>query len=400
MPLAATTTKVHITSNSKSPMNGVVENETIPKSERASSQEQRTETKPSPVPQAAKSEDSAPRKTPKNRDARPDIRSQASDIAKAANEPASWLNWFSKAQIATDGQTSNANGDAVSVGKSDLQSTLSQAHQDASTPSERRRNSEPSPMIPSVQQEEAPRSWLKLWGNASTQPKSSSSASTIGLASSPRIGSNEAEPQPSKLLDPGPGSVSNPEFSRQPVVSTNSSYGWAFWSRDQRKSDNDKTHLGRGTGELALVGSSSQPKLESAVLEARDLSSKVGKRQRPQSLETTDGPKKPQDLRDNAQEGQIPESISLAQKTTPKVTAESKNKRKPENLLLPSFRSTYSTVERPSLMQHLSRLLQMRSSSEPRHVNIVQNPPRVKRALAIVSLVNLFCVVRFPKWLT
>ena len=394
LPLAATTTKVHITSNAKSPINGAAENGKTPKGERDSSRERKAETSFASVPEAAKSEDAAPTNTHKSRDARPVTSNQASDVPKATNESASWLHWFSKSEVATEGELSNANGDATDVIKSGPQSTISEAHQYASTSPERRRNSEPSPITPSVQQEVAPRSWLSLWGNASTQTKSSSSASALALASSPPIESNETESQPGKILDAGLGSVSSPELSKQPVDSTKSPYGWAFWSRDQRKSDNDKTRPGSDQGEFALAGSSSQPKLESAQLdEARGLPSKVGKRQRPQSLEAPDGVKKPQDIGDDDHKAPKPESIPLAQKPTPKVDAEPREKRTPDNLLLPSFRSTYSTVERPSLIQHVSRLLQMRSFLEPTHVNIVQNPPRVNRALAIVSLVNSLSVL-------
>ena len=394
MPLAATTTKVHITSNAKSPMNGAAENGKTPKGERDSSRERKTETGFASVPEAAKSEDAAPTNTHKSRDARPVTRNQASDVPKVTNESASWLRWFSKSEVVTESEPSNADGDAINVINSGPQSTISEAHQYASTSPERRRNSEPNPITPSVQQGEAPRSWLRLWGNASTQTKSSSSASALALASSPPIESNETESQPGKALDAELGSVSSPELSKQPIDSTKSSYGWAFWSRDQRKSDNDKTRPESELGELALAGSLSQPKLERAQLdEARGLPSKVGKRQRPQSLEAPNGFKKPQDIGDNDQKAPKPESISLAQKLTPKVDAEPREKRMPDNLLLPSFRSTYSTVERPSLIQQVSRMLQMRSFSEPTHVNIVQNPPRVNRALAIVSLVNLLSVV-------
>ena len=396
MPLAATTTKVHITSNAKSPMNGAAANGKTPKGERDSSREQKTETGFASVPEAAKIEDAAPTNTHKSRDARPVTSNQVSDVPKATNEFASWLHWFSKSEVATEGEPSNADGGAINVVKSGPQSTISEAHQYASTSPERRRNSEPGPITPSVQQEEAPRSWLSLWGNASTQTKSSSSASALALASSPPIESNETETQPRKVLDVGLGSVSSPELSKPPVESTKSSYGWAFWSRDQRKSDNDKICPGSEMDGLALAGSSSQPKLESAQLdEARGLPSKVGKRQRPQSLDASDGVKKPQDIGDNDHKALKPESIPLAQKLTPKIDAEPREKRTPDNLLLPSFRSTYSTVERPSLIQQVSRLLQMRSFSEPTHVNIVQNPPRVNRALAIVSLVNLLSVVNF-----
>ena len=390
MPLAATTTKVHITSNAKSPMNGAAENGETPKSERDSSRERKTGF--ASVQETAKSKDATPTKTHKSPDARPVKSNQAPDVTKATNESANWLHWFSKSEVATEGKPSKAEGHDTDIIKRSPESTILEAQQYA--PPERRRNSEPSPITPSVQQEAPPRSWLSLWGNASTQTRSSSSASALAPASSPPFESNETESQAGKVLDVGFGSVSNPELSKQPVDSTKSSYGWAFWSRDQRKSNNDKTGPGSEQGELALAGSSSQSKPESAQLdEARGLPSKVGKRQRPHSLEAPDGVNKSQDIGDNDQKAPKPETISLAQKPIPEVDAEPREKRTPDNLLLPSFRSTYSIVERPTLIQQVSRFLQTRSLSEPTHVNIGQKPSRVNKALAIVSLVNFLCMV-------
>ena len=331
----------------------------------------------------ASSEDAAHINAPRSsRDSQPEIRNQASEEPKATNESVSWLTWFSR----SDPGMAHSHGDGSDVDKSRSQSIISDCLQDASTSPKRRRNSEPSPVTPTVRQEEAPRSWLSLWGNGSTQMKSTPSASALGLASNPQIESDEPSSQRAKSLDPG-SPVLNLELSKQRVDSTKSSFGWAFWSRDQGKSDNEKTRPRREIGELAIAGSSSQPKLERAVLdEARVLPNMVGKRQRPQSLETADGLKKPQYSGDDARKDPKTETITLAPKIITKVDAESKEKRTAENLLLPSFRSTYCTVERPSLIQQVSRLLQMSSSSESRHVNIVPNPPLVKRALAIVSL--------------
>ena len=387
LPLAATTTKVHITSNVESPMNGAAENGNTLKGERNSSRERKTQTEFASVPGTAKSEDAAPTNTHKSSDVRAVTRNQASYLPKATNESVSWLHWFSKSEVIREDEPRNADGEAMNVIRSGPQSNGPEAHRYASTSPERRRKSEPNPMTPSVQQEEAPRSWFSLWDNASTQTKSSSSASALALASNPPIKSNATESQPNKVLDAGLGSASNPELSKQPADSTKSSYGWAFWSGDPRKSDNDMTRPKNELGELAHAGLLSPLKLESAQLdEAKGLPSKVAKGERPQSLEAPDGVKKPHDIGHNDQKDPKP---------APKVDAGPRDKRAPDNLLLPHFRRTYSTVKTPSLIQQVSRLLQMRSFSEPTHVNIVQNPRRVKRALAIVSLVHLLSVVAF-----
>ena len=387
LPLAATTTKLHIVSTTKSPMTGAAEKPS--NTEGNTSQEPKTNGGFDTVPEAEYPEDGTPISTSNDHDTRPESRNQASVVPNTTNGSASWLNWFCKSEIATGVERSMAHpeGSGSSMDKNRPQSSSSDALQDAPTSPKQRRNSEPSPVSPSVEQERPPRTWLSLWGNASTETKGSPSASALGLASNPLDGSNKIESPNSKLLDAETVPLSSPQCSKQSVDGAKSSYGWTFWTRDQPKGNDERTCPGSEIGELALAGSSSQSKPESAVVdESKGLPNQVGKRQTRQSLEAADDPKKHRGIRNDAQQKVKPEIIPLGLKTNTQVDACSKAKAIPKNLLLPSFRSTYSTVEKPSLIQQISRLLRMSSSSESKRVDIVQYPPRVKRALAIVSL--------------
>lgn len=386
MPLAATTTKLHITSNATSPTKGPAKDGGTSKNEREPFRELEIQNGFSKAPEGEKPDGTTPNDTSGNRDTRPESNSRVLDVPKAANESTGWLNWFSKSEMVTKNDTSieQPNGDASSAGKNRPQATVSEALQNAPKYPEQRRNSEPSPVSPTLQQGETPRSWLSLWGNASTQTTSSSSPSAIDVSSNSPNDPDRTGSQVRKEDDAESGPVSASQPTQQAADGAKLSYGWAFWSRDQPKSDHEKTRPGSEIGELALAGSSSQSKPESAVVdEAGGIPDKVGKRQRPQSVEMAEGPKKSRG--DNAKKDSTPESVALASQIKP-VDATSTAKRMPKNLLLPSFRSTYTSVGRPSLLQQISRLLQLRSPSEPKHVDIVQNPPRVKRALAIVSL--------------
>lgn len=385
LPLAATTTKLHITSNATSPTKGTAKDGGTSKNEREPFRELEIRNDFSKASEGEKSDGATPDDS-KTRDARPEPNSRMLDVPKAANESTSWLNWFSKSEIETKNDISveNPNGDASSTGKSRPPSTVLEALQGASASPEQRRNSEPT--SPNLQQGETPRSWLSLWGNPSIQTKSSSSPSVNDVASNPQNDPNRTGAPTRKMDDAEPGPVSASQPPQQAADGAKPSYGWAFWSRDQPKSDHEKTRPGSEVGELALAGSSSQCKPESAILdEAGGILDKVGKRQRPQSVELNEGAKKSRGNGD-AKDDSTPDSVPLAPQIKPKVDATSKAKRVPENLLLPSFRSTYSSVGRPSLIQQISRILQMSSPSEQKHVGIVQNRPRVKRALAIVSL--------------
>lgn len=385
MPLAATTTKLHITSNATSPTKGAAKDGGTSKNDREPFRELQVQNGFGKTPEGEKSDGATPDDF-KTRDTGPEPTSRVIDVPKTANESTSWLTWFSKSEIATKNDISveHPNDVASSAGKSRPPGTVLEALKAAPASPEQRRNSEPS--SPNLQQGETPRSWLSLWGSVSTQTKGSSSPSANDVASNPQNDPNRTGALIRKLDDTELGPVSASQSPQQAVDGAKSSYGWAFWSRDQPKSDHEKTRAGSEIGELALAGSSSQSKPESAVLDkAGGTPNKAGKRQRPQSIEVTEGAKKSRDIGD-ARDDSTPESVPLAPQIKPKIDATSKAKHVPENLLLPSFRSTYSSVGRPSLIQQISRILQLRSPSEPKHVGIVQNPPRVKRALAIVSL--------------
>ena len=389
MPLAATTTKLHITSNATGPTNGATKDLKTTKDERDPFEEQEIPNPFNTAPDAEKSKGATAENTPKNGEIRPEPNNQGLEVPKATNESASWLSWFSKPENGTVVETSvtQPDGDASSAGKLRPQSAVLEDVQDALTPPLQRRNSEPSPVSSTVQQGEASRSWLSFWGNTSIPMKSSSPASAVGVDCNPQNYPNVKGPHTAKLGDVEHDPVTAPQPPQQPKDGANASYGWTFWSKDQPKSDGAKTSPGSEVGELALAGSSSQSKPESAAVdEARGIPNMVGKRQRPQSLEVAEDPKKPRSIGDDTKRISKPEAVPLVQDVKSKCDTGFKAKRMPENLLLPSFRSTYSTVERPSLIQQISKLLQLSSPSEPKHVSIVRNPARVKRALAIVSM--------------
>jgi hypothetical protein len=213
-----------------------------------------------------------------------------------------------------------------------------------------------------------------------------SSARATGVAT--QTSDEPAKPQvESQNVDgPKPDPVSTP---RPPPETADDvkSYGWAFWSRDQARGDKGKKPSESNVGELAQVGAPSQSKPENAVVdEARGVPNKVGKRQRPQSLDAPEDPKKSRGASDDIKKATASDGAAVAVNAKPTVDAESKAKRMPENLLLPAFKRTYQIAGRPGFIQQLGRMLQLASQSDPKHVDLVRNPPQIKRALAIVSM--------------
>jgi len=392
LPLAATTTKLNISSDTTSPTNGATKERRASKDGEGTAQDGKPLIEPKMASQEEKTEITlSDDKLPATDDTDSKPKDRPFEDAKTISDSASWLNWFSKAEQARDpNQTVTKPGsehEGTSDGAKDRpQSTMLEPPTGSPTlPTKQRRNSDPSPASPKTQEEAPPRSWLSLWGNATTQTSTTSAASATGGATNTAGGSTSSESLGNKTDETKADLIATPRPPSQPA-DTGKSYGWAFWSRDQSKDKDGKAQSGSNVGELALTDFPSQSKPEDAVVdEARGVPNKVEKRQRPQSFEASDSTKMSTCAdRDKKKDG-TPDAGAAIRKAKSTAEAGSKAKRIPENLLLPSFRRTYGLVGRPSLLQQLGRFLQLSPSSNTKHVEIVTSPPRIRRALAIVS---------------
>ena len=392
LPLAATTTKLNITSNALSSANGAAKEGQAPATKEGLQPDVSDETGVKLISRDEKAQTSIPPERPQVEDeADPQSKAKPPETTKTTIDSASWLTWFSRAENARGDDTirpslGNNNEHTSNTNKDRPQSTILQAPDDIPTPPIPRRNSEPPPGSPQAQEKPLTRSWLGLWGNASTQTAAMPAESATGAAKTTFDSSEQEQCQNQKPFEPDPVTTPRPPAES---LGAQRSYGWAFWSRDQAKSDDERQSPNSNIGELALAGSSSQSKPENAIIdEARGVPSKVGKRQRPQSLDLPEEHKKPRNA--NAVEKvAAPEPAAAPPKAKPAADAGSKTKRMPENLVLPPFKRTYQAVVKPGVIQQLSRLLHLGPQSEPKHVDIVQNPPHIKRALAIVRKTEL-----------
>ena len=285
-----------------------------------------------------------------------------SEDGKPANESAAWLGWFTK--VNTTGST----------GSSRPQSIIAAKPSESPPSSNQRRNSEPNPSSPPIQQGEPPRSWLGMWGSTARRTADSSEMAT-GTAANVSTETDKQKADKNEVVAP-----IVPQQTGQSTEAAKS-YGWAFWSKDDSRDPSGKKQSSRNVGELALAGSPSQSKPENAVVdESKGIPDRVSKRPRPQSMQDVDETQKPTDKKDLPKQ-----EAAVSNRSDPSKTADSargKAKNQTQNLVLPSFRSTYRTTSRPGLIQQLSRLFQFGTSSEPRHVEI-SSPRKVTRALAI-----------------
>ncbi|KAL8675022.1 MAG: hypothetical protein Q9168_000617 [Polycauliona sp. 1 TL-2023] len=232
-----------------------------------------------------------------------------------------------------------------------------------------RRISNPELATNAPQQATAPHPWLGLWGTART-----AKAQLIDTATSVTP-ANVGGPQSSNESNMPKIGTENSTSGSSPN-STTKAPGWAFWSRDTKTPGGNATD--GNVGELALAGSPSQSHPESAVLE--EASGVLGKRPRSVGSAGKLGTSQ-------SQRQKIEKEVPLEPKA--KVAAEKPIERKilendgTKNLLLPRITATYPPVEKPSLMQSLSRWWYYDRSSGIGSVELMDNPPRIKRALTI-----------------
>ena len=394
LPLAATTTKLNITSSATSPENGAAKEGQPSNYNGVLAREKNVQSGDKVDSEGEKLGSSPPGEEPsKKSDAGADSNDAPLEEVKSTNDSSGWLNWFSRTENARTGTSSvvqsgsEGASDSVVV-KNRPQSTAPEVLQDAPQSPQQRRNSEPNPVSPKAQQDGPPRSWLGLWGNTSTQNQSSSSARATGIATNPSDSLKEPEPQSQPQRSEGIKLDPAATFRPPPqLADAAKSYGWAFWSRDQSKNDYGNETSENNVGQLALAGSPSQSKPEDAVVdEALGVPDKVGKRQRPPSFDLLSITKKVAGVDDSSKKASKPGFVPMTPKSKPTADAGTKAKQLPQNLLLPSFKRTYITLERPSFFQQIGRLLQISPPLDSKHVDIVQYPPRVKRALAIVCM--------------
>ena len=198
-------------------------------------------------------------------------------------------------------------------------------------------------------------SWFGLWSTA---------ASSTTEEPKERIPVKIAETSPDSIMEDAPAT----KTSAQPATGSS----WAFWTSDTAKKAANPSEEPKDEGQLAVAGESSQNKPEPAKIETvkQDKKGKSAKRGRPQSTEIDEVAKKAVQLEPAASKGTPSQSPAPAKSVPP-------------NLLLPSVKGTYRLVENPSILQQIARLILHGQQQPSKHVFLVKEPPKVKKALAI-----------------
>ncbi|KAL7626702.1 hypothetical protein AAE478_003476 [Parahypoxylon ruwenzoriense] len=226
-------------------------------------------------------------------------------------------------------------------------------------------------------------SWFGFWYSSAAPVAPDGPAQMASDA--PLAGESTSKETQDVVMEDAPPSKTS-ETSRPAASST-----WAFWSRDTGQRDNGKTTVASEPGELAIIGDGSEanprrstsleingnpvPVNEPPTKASKEVSvkAKKNKRLRPQSMDIGEPLSRPE----------TPHSDISVQTALPKPATPSSSKSSGQNLLLPSFRSTYRMKDNPSIIRQITQLL-LRTQQQPaNHVFLVKEPPKIKKAVAI-----------------
>ena len=306
-----------------------------------------------------------------------------------------WLGWFSRGDTGSDGsaQPGPDSGKALERReKNDLEEQITKpaesgdlkpAVQESTTsvPDQPQGHGEdPEPRSARTAGQTGPlppRTWLSIWGSSGTNSdKSTNVAESINTI---------AAQQQESIVAPPENQVTS--AGRH---DTRTSSGWTFWSRGHaRPATSDGTSQAT-SGKLAVADSSSESQPENAVVAGHkrgaSVASKTLKRERPQSLQGADESASNSTSTTNSR-GNSAIAVQVAAKAEstkspltkplPEATPD------PQNLILPPLKQTHKPPDSPGLLEKLRSLLYVAESAPPKHVNLLEKPPPIKKALAI-----------------
>lgn len=392
-PLAATTTKLNITSNTSElpTANSGPKDQALTATDGASDGKGRQVTATNdasienPSPGTKTNQDA---KLKGSHDSRGDMNDKSISAAKPADTFSGWLSWFSSQVNPVPQQVDSEQTIPVKDhGGNTLVFPTREISLDPKVEElspNQKGNSEPDVHGKGSESASQPRSWLGFWGSNSALPaeesKIEATAETPGetFQDDPEAKVKEIVKVPVQDSKPT-SSLSETEAGPSQVPR---STGWAFWSRENANSETSGSN--HDVGRLAVANSPSQSQPESAVVnEDKGIPIKIGKIEKSTLQEVAED--KTTSRASNGEIEVVRKANAASPELTSKPTARKQAKNVPSNLILPSFRRTYREIDKPSLFQQVGRLLQYNRIPDTRCVGIRYDPPRINKAIAIVS---------------
>ncbi|KAL8793931.1 MAG: hypothetical protein Q9195_003444 [Heterodermia aff. obscurata] len=350
LPLAATTTRVNVTSNAT----GNGDRNTV-------SQDRLSETGPDP-----NGADKSKRNGVDEKDAQSagqhGIRRSSADILNAEDKQglahgakgttSGWMGWFARP---ADGQSQNPSTlhqnpttKEVQISENDIHFGSIHEGSGSQDDTSEQQTSIPTPVVKIAGREQAPRSWLALWGNAAQSPDIHSEAGADGATRIQDL--NPGQGQIDLKGNVGSGMTAS-NSSDSPIsdqlVDAGKSSGWAFWSRSHSVQNARSDSLRLGKTAVAETFAKNKPK--HTVLDGTKGTgnhSKVDGFQPMESSRCTNVPY----IAECARNAKVLNS-DASPATPVNTTRATKPKQEVANLLLPSFEDTYRLVPRPGMLQ-------------------------------------------------
>lgn len=392
-PLAATITKLNITSNiSELPTaDSGPKDQALTAADGASNGKGRQVTPTNdasiekPSPGTKTNQDT---KFKSSHDSTGDVNDKSISAGKPADTSSGWLSWFSSQVNPVPQQVdpeqsipikdNGGNGLVYPTREISLSPKIEEL-----SPNQKG-NSEPDVLAKGSESASQARSWLGFWGSNSALPAEESKIEATAEAPGETF-QDEAEAKAKGVVkftvqdSKPPSSLSETQAGPSQVPR---STGWAFWSRENANSETSGSN--HDVGRLAVADSPSQSQPESAVVnEAKGIPRKIGKVEKSKLQEIAEDKTTSRVSKGEIEEARKADAASP--EFTSKPTARKQAKNVPSNLILPSFRRTYREIDKPSLFQQVGRLLQYNRIPDTRRVGIRHDPPRINKAIAIVS---------------
>lgn len=354
LPLAATTTRVNVTSNAT----GNSDRNTF-------SQERLSGTGPNPNAADEPNGNDVDEKNARSTGQHGIERSSADvlnaedkqGLAEGANGTASgWMGWFARPADCQSQNPStlqqNPTTKDVQFSKTGIRFGLNHEGSPSQNETSERRSSMPIPVAKIAGRDQAPRSWLALWGTAAAHsPDIQSEVSADGVT---RI--QDLNPVQDQIdLEGNVGSAtmaSNVPESLNPdqLVEAGKSSGWAFWSRNHsaKNATGDSLRLTKADVTVA-------PAQDMSKHTAMDETKETGnyrKRGEFQPMESSKSANVPSTAESAGNTKVLDSDASSV--TMVNATKATRLKQEAINLLLPSFEDTYRLVPRPGMLQQVN----------------------------------------------
>ena len=352
LPLAARTTRVNVTSNA-----------TGNSDRNTSSQEQFSGT--GPLPNGADESNGSDLDEKKAKfTGQHSIRRSSADIlnaedkqglAKGAKQTASaWMGWFARpadrqSQTPSTRQQ-NLSTTEVQTSKNDKLFGSNHNGSPSQNESRERRSSIPTPVVITAGRDQAPRSWLALWGTAAHVPGIQSEVGANGATGIQDLNPAQDQIDMEGEFDSAAMALKIPDsLTSDQLVDAGKSSGWAFWSRNH--SAQNATGGSLRLTKAAGAGTPDQNKSTHTVInETKETSSHSNG----SGFHPTESARSTNVLSVDESAGNIKVIDSDSSSATlVNATKAKKPKQEAINLLLPSFENTYRPVPKPGMLQQV-----------------------------------------------